>query len=150
MHIWTGYSTAFTWQLRISSGRYTKYTPVSTFQNRVFISQFFLSCLLLLCCWFDSINILCFNVLRHKYLYLSLLIKIKTKNYQVTNLGRPPPHPKLISWSTKSVDFNVIPVLVFHLWKNLNVSRYFSKFLSKMFIMLKKISYIYNDRKSYR
>lgn len=97
MHIWTGYSTAFTWQLRISSGRYTKYTPVSTFQNRVFISQFFLSCLLLLCCWFDSINILCFNVIRHKYLYLSLLIKIKTKNYQVTNLGRAPPPPSEIN-----------------------------------------------------
>lgn len=96
MHIWTRCSTAFTIQLRMSSRSYTKFNILVCLHFKIgYLSRnFFLSYLLLLFCWFASVNIIYLSSSDMNISIYRVVNNKKKNNHQVTNLCRAPPPPR--------------------------------------------------------
>lgn len=96
MHIWTRYSTAFTIQLRMSSRSYTKFNILVCLHFKIgYLSRnFFLSYLLLLFCWFASVNIIYRHQTWISQSIVLLIIKKKSSGDQFMPSTPPPPRKR--------------------------------------------------------
>lgn len=96
MHIWTRYSTAFTIQLRMSSRSYTKFNILVCLHFKIgYLSRnFFLSYLLLLFCWFASVNIIYRHQTWISQSIVLLIIKKKIIRWPIYAEHPPPPRKR--------------------------------------------------------